>query len=78
MTRLQTILANKHTTGAAFIYIASIFVAKLGSIWMPEYKAQFEQTSGVLESIAVLWGLVMAGDAKPSNEPYTPEPKTDL
>jgi hypothetical protein len=37
---------------------------KLGQIWMPQYKSQLEATEG----LAVGYGLIMAGDAKPQGQ----------
>ncbi len=50
-------LDNKHTSAAGVIWIA----CKLGAIWLPRWKDQFEAT----EAVAVGYGLFMAGDSKP-------------
>jgi hypothetical protein len=63
---LQRLLANKHTSVAAIAFIAANIVAKLGAIWFPAYKDQFEATTNLIESAAVGYGLMMAGDAKPT------------
>jgi hypothetical protein len=60
---------NKHTSIAGLVWLA----CKLGAIWLPKYKTQFEAT----EAIAVAYGLIMAGDAKasvqqPGQVPTTP------
>ena len=68
---LQTLLNNKHTSIAATVYIGASVLSKLAAIWLPEYKVQCDQTLDVLKEIAVSYGLVMAGDAKPT-EPKTP------
>lgn len=72
---LQILLANKHTSLSAAAYVLAKAGAALGGIWMPEHKAQFEQTAGVIESAAVGWGLLMAGDAKAT--PPAPRPADD-
>lgn len=64
-------LDNKHTSGAALIYVAAKFGAELGAIWFPAHKDQFTATSNAIEACAVGWGLLMAGDAK-DNPPDKP------
>ena len=67
---------NKHTSLASALYVT----CKLGAIWLPKWKAQFEATEGV----AVAYGLLMAGDAKAVETPppivnvpvVPPAPKT--
>lgn len=63
---LQRLLANKHTSGAALVYIVANGVAKLGAIWFPAYKEQFDATTTLFENLAVAYGLIMAGDSKPT------------
>lgn len=63
---IQRLLANKHTSGAAIAFIGANVVAKLGSIWFPAYKNQFDASMDLIESVAVGYGFMMAGDAKPS------------
>ena len=58
---LNRLTGNPHTTLAAGIYV--------GGIWFPAHKEQFDQTSNLIESAAIAYGLVMAGDSKPKNEP---------
>lgn len=67
MNKLQVLLANKHTTGAAIVYICSKILVMLGAIWLPGFKAQFDATSDLIESSAIAWGFLFAGDAKPFN-----------
>ena len=69
MKLLSTLLANKHTSGAAVVYCAAKFASQLGAIWFPNHKEQFDQTTSLVESAAIAYGLVMAGDAKPNQPP---------
>lgn len=63
---LTRIAANPHTSIAGFVWA----VCKLGAIWLPAHKAQFDAT----EAVAVGYGLFMAGDSKPRNgQPSPPE-----
>ena len=66
MNRLQTILANKHTTGAGILYLVAKFGCRIAQAWAPHYHDQIATTADALEGAAVAWGLVMAGDAKPT------------
>jgi hypothetical protein len=59
MNKLQILLANKHTTGAAAFYA----LCELLSIWFPDYKPQLDAT----RSWALVYGLLLAGDSKPIN-----------
>ncbi len=61
---ITRILSNPHTSFSGFVWIS----CKLGSIWLPQYKSQFDAT----EAVAVGYGLFMAGDAKASPSPPTP------
>jgi hypothetical protein len=70
---IKTLLANKHTSTAAIAYIFASVVAELGAVWFPEYKAQFVSTMSVLEKVALTYGLIMAGDAKPTVTTDTPK-----
>jgi hypothetical protein len=63
---IKTLWQNKHTSGAALAYIAAKAISGLGAIWFPQHKDQFEQTANLVESLAVGYGLIMAGDAKPT------------
>lgn len=61
---LSAILANKHTSGAAIAYVLAKIATEVGAVWFPDHKAQFDATTGIVESAAVGWGLLAAGDAK--------------
>lgn len=74
-SRLASLLSNPHTSGAAFIYIAAKAVAVLGAIWLPTYKAQFQDTAQAIESLAVAYGFIMAGDAGADKKTNTPDTK---
>lgn len=84
MNRLHLILQNKHTSGAAVLFVLANFLSGIGAIWVPEYSAQFKQTEELLESIAVGWGFLLSGDATsinpikpPSNDPPAPTPNAN-
>jgi len=68
---IQTLLNNKHTSIAAIAYIGASVITQLGAVWIPQYKAQLDATMAVIEKVALTYGLVMAGDAKPTT-PTTP------
>ncbi len=61
---IKTLIDNKHTSIAAGMYLGASIIATLGSIWFPQYKIQFDQTTAAVEKLALTYGLVMAGDAK--------------
>jgi hypothetical protein len=71
---MQRTLQNKHTSGAAAVYFATLTVSKLGAIWFPQHTAQFEQTAEVVKGLAVTYGLIMAGDAGANNQPPAQPP----
>lgn len=73
---MRLLIDNKHTTGAAVVYVLAKFGALLGAIWMPAHKEQFESTAQVAESAAIAWGLIMAGDAKQSVQVDKPAEST--
>lgn len=63
---ISTLLANKHTSIAAIIYVVCKFGAQIGAIWMPAHGDQFKQTADVIEAAAVAYGLLAAGDGSRS------------
>lgn len=65
----KNLIANKHTSGAAVAYIASALVSQLGAVWFPGHKEQFEATGKIIESAAVGYGLLAAGDASNQTKP---------
>jgi hypothetical protein len=65
---IQRLIANKHTSAAATLYIVGKFGVKFVSIWFPGHDAQCEQTADLIEAAAVSYGLFMAGDSKPVPE----------
>ena len=68
----KRLIENKHTSLAAAVYVGAKFAAGLGAIWFPEHKAQFDQTAGLIESAAVGYGFIMAGDSRPQNQDPKP------
>lgn len=69
---IAKIWSNKHTSIAACCYVGAKALVKLGEIWIPDYKPQFEQTGDLVESLAVGYGFIMAGDGKQTKQ----EPET--
>lgn len=63
---LKLLLANKHTSGAAIVYLVAKVLAELGKAWMPDKAHQWDLTLNIVEGAAVSWGLLAAGDAKQS------------
>jgi hypothetical protein len=59
----RTLLANKHTSGAAAVYILAKIGCQIAGVWMPAHKAQFDATANYIEGAAVAYGLFAAGDA---------------
>lgn len=64
MSLIERALSNPHTSFASLVWIA----CKLGAIWLPDHKSQFEAT----EAVAVGYGLFMAGDAQKAPVPPVP------
>jgi hypothetical protein len=52
---LNRALSNPHTTIAGVSWV----ICKLGAIWMPEHRAQFEAT----EAFIIGYGFLAAGDS---------------
>lgn len=73
--KLLTLLAqNKHTSIAAIAYVAAKLAAQLGAVWWPAHKEQFDSTAQLIESAAVAYGLLAAGDAAQSQKVDNPPP----
>ena len=62
----QRLIQNKHTTSAGAVYVFAKLGCVIGTIWFPTHAAQFSQTADAIESAAVCYGLVMAGDSQPT------------
>jgi hypothetical protein len=60
---VQTLLANKHTTGAAIAYLAANALEHLGPVWFPSHAQQCRFTGQWVWKMAAAYGLFMAGDA---------------
>lgn len=60
---LKLLLNNKHTSAAAVVYVLAKLGAQLGAVWIPQHKDQFDTTANLVESAAVAYGLLAAGDA---------------
>lgn len=63
---IKTLLANKHTSGAALVYVGSIVAMEIGAVWFPNHAEQFKSTGKIIESAALTYGLLAAGDANPT------------
>ncbi len=63
MNRLQTLLANKHTSGAAAIYALASVVGHIAWTWFPSYTHQIESTVGYVKEACFIWMGVAATDA---------------
>lgn len=80
MNRIQALLQNPHTTWAGVAYVVAKLGVHLGVVWIPSHADQFRRTAELIESVAVGWGFLLAGDAKPTtkasdtHETITPNP----
>ena len=66
MNKIQVLLSNKHTSGAAILVMTASAVQYLGPLWFPSYAHQCEETGKWLARTAMTYGLLLAGDAKPT------------
>lgn len=57
MNRIQMLLQNRHTTGAALVAA----FCQLATIWFPDYKEQLDAT----QNWAMVYAMLLAGDSKP-------------
>lgn len=57
------LVQNKHTSGAALVYVAAKYLCPILAAWFPSKKPALESTANYLEGLAVFYGFVMAGDA---------------
>ena len=67
MNRLQTLLANKHTSAAALIVLVATVIGHIGPVWFPHYGEQLKSTADEVARAAMIYGLALAGDSKPAN-----------
>ncbi len=77
---LSRVTANKHTSAAGIVWLAASALDHMGPIWFPSHTDQFKQTAQQIKELAVGYGLIMSGDAKPkdaTNPPLTPGPAAD-
>lgn len=65
MDTLKSILNNPHTSLSAVVLFTA---AAVGVIW-PQYKDKAQEIS----NLAIVYGLIRAGDAKPA-QPEPPKP----
>jgi len=58
------LLSNPHTTGSGGAFVAIKFAQHVALMWTPAiYHDKIRGTAEALESLAVGYGLIMAGDA---------------
>lgn len=60
---LRNLLANKHTSGAALVYILAFTASEIAMVWWPNHAAQIKHTFDYIQKACVGYGLLMAGDA---------------
>lgn len=56
-------MSNKHTSGAAGIYVICLAAGQIATAWFPAYAAQIKTTAEAVQHAAVAYGLVMARDS---------------
>ena len=74
---IQTFLKNKHTSGAAIAYGIAYGITQIGPVWFPQFADKFAKTGDLLQKLAVIYGLVAAGDASQSAK-QVQEAKADV
>lgn len=78
---IQTLLTNKHTSGAAGVYALVAVLGHIANIWFPAHTPQVDSTIQVVKEACIGWGMLMAGDAsagKKDNEQLKSEVKTAI
>ncbi len=63
VNRLQSLLANKHTSGAAAVYGLASVVGHIAWTWFPNYTHQIESTVGYIKEACFVWMGVAATDS---------------
>lgn len=63
MNAIQTLLANKHTTGAGLAFAVIKGGKHIAMSWWPHKADQIRTTADILEGIAGVYLGVSAGDA---------------
>lgn len=58
------LMANKHTSCAALCYGVCFALAKIGTIWFPEYEHKIDASLSAVKDFAVVYGLALGADAK--------------
>lgn len=79
MNLLARITQNKHTSGAAVVFVLATVVQKILPLWFPAHTDQLMATSNQIKEIAIGYGLLMGGDSKAVNNQTvvtTETPKT--
>lgn len=56
-------VANKHTSGAAVVFAIGELINRLTAVWLPAYTVQMDSTVKAIQHFAIIYGLIMAGDA---------------
>jgi hypothetical protein len=69
---LKALWADKHLRWLVGVFVGLVFVCEIGPIWLPAYKAQFDQTNSLVARIAILFSfLISAAPAPPTDDKKT-------
>lgn len=61
---VSKLLSNPHTTGSGGAFVAIKAAQHIALLWAPQHYADsIKGTAEALETLAVAYGLIMAGDA---------------
>lgn len=66
MKALTLLANNRHTSIAGAVFVLSKIGSEIGAVRFPQHAAQFKATADIIESGAVAYGLLAAGDASAS------------
>ena len=66
MNIFTTALSNPHTSGSAIAFGAVKMLSSIAKVWWPEYRHKIELTADALETFAIIYFGVAAGDAAKS------------
>lgn len=63
MNKLQSLLANKHTSGAAVVYALASIVGHIAGTWFPAYSHQIAVTVEYVKEGCFIWMGAAATDS---------------
>ena len=63
MNRLQSLLANKHTSGAAFVYGSASILGHMAHVWFPNHSEQIKATVASVKELCFVWMGIAATDS---------------